>query len=166
MIYAWSPVVHFECPGTRIILALAYPSLAVLLWELVWLWMTLFKLFGKDTNLLQLFSLEINLNYCFGNVFRLLWTYLYLIVNENNFKSGNISYHPAFVAALWLNIVEKEVCTCTDYFIDGHLLHWFWKYFWLHKRSVALLIYIFKGKEQERRKKGGRGEEFWLMNQI
>ena len=119
--------------------------------------MTLFKLFGKDTNLLQLFSLEINLNYCFGNVFRLLWTYLYLIVNENNFKSGNISYHPAFVAALWLNIVEKEVCTCTDYFIDGHLLHWFWKYFWLHKRSVALLIYIFKGKEQERRKKRGEG---------
>ena len=87
--------------------------------------MTLFKLFGKDTNLLQLFSLEIDLNYCFGNVFILLRTYLYLIVNEKNFKSGNISYHPAFVAALWLNIVEKEVCTSTDYFIHGHLLHWF-----------------------------------------
>ena len=108
MIYAWSPVVHFECPGTRIILALAYPSQAVLPWELLQLWMTLFKLFGKDTNLLKLFSLEIGLNYCFGNVFILLRTYLYLIVNEKNFKSGNISYHPAFVAALWLNIVEKK----------------------------------------------------------
>ena len=134
MIYAWSPVFHFECPGTRIILALAYPSQAVLPWELLQLWMTLFKLFGKDTNLLQLFSLEIDLNYCFGNVFILLWTYLYLTVNEKNFKSGNISYHPAFVAALWLNIVEKEVCTSIDF-------HW-WafaplvlKVLWQHKWS-------------------------------